>query len=107
MAMKPYQTSMPLFDPRETTPERSPGLAKLNPTVAESDKPRLRKSLRRLLAFISDHEWHLNTELQRKDIGGSRFGGRLNELKKAGHPCQAEPVKDGVWRYRLLDRGTL
>ena len=100
MAVKDYSTSMPLFD-------RSPPLIPLNPTVEEDDKPRLGVKHLALLRVLGDHDWHTNAELCLPDVGGNRFGARMQELKDAGHPFVRERVKGGLWRYRLLDRGTI
>ena len=35
--------------------------------------------------------------------GGWRFGGRIEELRKAGHTILSEPDPDSsVWRYKLV-----
>ena len=34
---------------------------------------------------------------------GSRYGARLLELREEGHTISAERVRDGAWRYTLLD----
>jgi hypothetical protein len=99
--MKGHTSSMPLFD--RPAPQPAAPAVPCNPTVAPQDVPRLRKSLARLLAFLSDHQWHENHELVKP--GGMRFGGRLEELRGAGYPIQSEQVRGGLWRYRLLDRG--
>ena len=97
--MKDYST--PLFDYLEEQPV--PAIP-FNPTVAESDKPRLNKAHRALLQLLSDHAWHANSELM--ETAGMRFGARLEELRKAGHAIVTEPRKGGTYVYRLLDRGT-
>lgn len=88
-------SALPQYDAAPAVP--------LNPTVAESDAPRLRTALERLLEHMADHEWHEGPSLV--PIGGMGFGQRLHELKKAGHPIESEAVSRGVWKYRLLDRG--
>jgi len=36
-------------------------------------------------------------------VGGTRYGARVNDLRKAGYKIDAKFVKDGVWQYSLSD----
>lgn len=43
----------------------------------------------------------LNVILCRKDIGGSRAGGRVQEWRDRGYVIDCDRVEDGVYRYTL------
>jgi len=42
------------------------------------------------------------TTLELVAVGGIRATGRVSDLRKAGFTINAEHVKDGLWRYRLV-----
>ena len=41
-------------------------------------------------------------EIMRAGVG-ERFGARLHELREAGHTIHSEHVRQGSWRYTLVD----
>jgi hypothetical protein len=45
----------------------------------------------------------LNTDLMKPDVGGSRAGGRVDELREQGHDISCDPVTPsrGIYRYTL------
>ena len=43
----------------------------------------------------------MNTFLMRPDIGGSRAGGRVQELRDIGYVIDCDRVQDGLYRYTL------
>lgn len=70
----------------------------LNPTVEPHDVPRLSAQHRAILARLKEGP---ATNLQLSLIA-MRFGARLEELKRAGHPWTKRLVKPGVYEYRLI-----
>lgn len=87
--MSHYQTSMPLFD-RPSVP--------VNASVPEEDVPRLSRHHHAILARLQSGP-ATNLELA---IICQRFGARLYELKRAGHPWLKTHIKAGVYEYRLV-----
>ena len=91
--MRGYESSMPLFDR-----PASAGLVPCNSTVVPDDVPRLSDQHTAILKALTDGP---KTNLQLGMIC-QRFGARLHELKRAGHPWLRERVDKGVYEYRLL-----
>jgi hypothetical protein len=89
-----------LFGPRVTGRDVYDAPAKLNPTVAPEDAPRLTAALQRLYDLMRDGEWHMATELS--EVAGRRYGGRLHDLSLSGIPHESERFWGGEWRYRLI-----
>ena len=52
-----------------------------------------------LLTLLSDGRWHTMRQMQ--EAGGYRYGGRLHELRKAGHKIDTRNVFGDVFEYRL------
>ena len=57
----------------------------------------------RLLDLLSDGEQHHMSECIR--VGGYRYGGRLHELRHAGHIIETIPLGKDEFAYRLIQRG--
>lgn len=91
--MKGYQSSMPLFD--------KPIVEPVDPNVLPSDVPRLCAASLRVLDRLKEGP-ATNRELEQPGCGGSRFGGRLFDLRKAGVLWKREHVDGSVWRYELI-----
>lgn len=53
-----------------------------------------------LLELLSDGELHHMNQMLR--VGGFRYGGRLFELRKAGHAIETVKVGEDEFMYRLL-----
>ena len=66
--------------------------------VSKSDKDRLGRSSAAILQRLKRGP-ATNTELTK--IGGMRFGARLHDLRKAGHPTRSRHLVGGVWIYEL------
>lgn len=93
--MKDYETAYPLFDRPAATVEP------VDPHVLESDKPRLRGASLRVLERLREGP-ATNLQLIGPECGGSRFGSRLHDLRKAGVTWKREHVSGAVWSYRLI-----
>lgn len=51
------------------------------------------------------NEWVAGMELMTAEVGGTRAGGRIEELRKAGHRIESRPDplrRSAVWQYRLI-----
>jgi hypothetical protein len=88
-----------LFGPRLTGRDVY-ATARLNPTVAPEDVPRLTAALQRLYHHMRDGEWCTGPSLI--PIAGLRYGARLEELKRAGIPFERQHLSEGIWQYRLV-----
>ena len=54
------------------------------------------------------NQWTPGMELMNAEVGGTRAGGRIEELRKAGHNIQSRPSKrSAVWEYMLVDERQL
>jgi hypothetical protein len=100
--MKGYSSSLPLFD-------KPPPVAvePVDPNVLPSDVPRLKGAAMRVLERLKQGP-ATNRELERPECGGSRFGGRLRELRVAGVKWKGERAKGddvpcATWVYTLID----
>lgn len=69
----------------------------MNETARTIDE--LRASLKRLLAFLGDGQWHSQQELT--EVAGMRYGGRIHELREAGHNVESQQLGPRRWFYRL------
>jgi hypothetical protein len=66
-------------------------------------KPSARRVLDRLRA--ADGAWVSGLTLYTPDVGGLRFGGRIEELRKLGHHIEGRPDpsrRTQVWQYRWV-----
>lgn len=95
--MKGYTSSLPLFD-REPPPV---AVEPVDPSVLETDKPRLSTLALNILARLKQGP-ALNHELIGPECGGMRIGSRLNDLKKAGVIWTKRHIEGSVWEYRLI-----
>ena len=93
--MKGYTSAHPLFD------QPSRAVEAVDPNVLESDKTRLCAASMRVLDRLKEGP-ATNRELEQPGCGGSRFGGRLFDLRKAGVLWKREHVECSVWRYELI-----
>ena len=60
-----------------------------------------RKSNReKLLALLSDGRTHHMRELHAE--AGWRYGGRLKELRNAGHVIESIHIQGSEWEYRMI-----
>lgn len=53
-----------------------------------------------LLALLSDGQW--KSQEQCMEAGGMRFGGRIHDLRRAGHRIEAQRLGTRRWFYRLI-----
>ncbi len=95
--MKGYRSKMPLLDLRPPPMAVVP----VDPSVLETDVPRLKGASQRVLARLKAGP-ATNLELMQPEIGGARFGGRLHDLRKSGVIWKREHVEGSVWSYRLI-----
>jgi len=57
----------------------------------------------RILTLLSDGYPHTTIELARPEVGGIRFGDRIEELRKLGYTIDSsEGVPGTTWRYYKL-----
>ena len=61
----------------------------------------------RVLAYLSarPNTWVAGMELMTAEVGGTRAGGRMLELKRKGHRIESRPdplKRSNVWQYRLV-----
>ncbi len=92
-----YTSSMPLFDNPRVALQLALGVS-TNISIDEADVPRLSAHHRLILERLAQGP---ATNLELGAIC-QRFGARLHELKRAGHPWLKRPVKAGVYEYRLI-----
>lgn len=62
-----------------------------------------------MLAVLRDHsgEWVDGMDLMNAAVGGTRAGGRIEELRKAGWNIESRPDPRpyiAPWQYRLIER---
>jgi hypothetical protein len=95
--MKGYTSAHPLFDAKPAPPSVEP----VDPSVLESDVPRLKGAALRVLARLKAGP-ATNLQLMQPECGGARFGGRLHDLRKVGVIWKREHVEGSVWSYRLI-----
>ncbi len=95
--MKGYRSRMPLLDLRPSPVAVVP----VDPSVLETDVPRLKGAAQRVLARLREGP-ATNRELEQAECGGSRFGGRLRDLRVAGVVWTKRHVAGSVWEYRLI-----
>lgn len=69
----------------------------LNASVPEHEAPRLSAQHAKILDRLREGP-ATNLELE---LIAHRFGARLNELKRAGHPWLKRCIKPGLYEYRL------
>lgn len=56
------------------------------------------------------NQWTPGLELMNAEVGGTRAGGRIHELRLQGHQIERRPSeRSAVWEYRLVveDQQTL
>jgi hypothetical protein len=66
-------------------------------------KPSCARVLHRLQA--AEGAWVSGLALYTPDVGGLRYGGRIEELRKAGHNIEGRPDpsrRTRVWQYRYI-----
>ena len=66
---------------------------------------RLKRSALRLLTALQDAGARGLTNGEMSVIAGLRYGGRLFELREAGHDVRTEHVSRGTWRSWLVVEG--
>ena len=86
------RTGRDIYDEADAKPVR------LNSTVEEQDAPRLSTQHHTILTRLREGP-ATNVELGQIC---QRFGARLNELKRAGHPWRKRFVTAGVYEYSLI-----
>ena len=66
---------------------------------------------KKLLALLSDHQWHSTVEILERVYGGShlgiaRIGARIWDLRNAGHQIEGKkhPEKPSIYQYRLVPK---
>lgn len=91
-----YGSALPLFDAK---PESTVAVPAADPSVLDSDRPRLSVACVRILERLKHGP---ATNLQLENFGGQRFGARLHDLRKAGVIWKREHVEGAVWRYELI-----
>lgn len=91
---KPLPGQLDLF----TTPATEGRELKLNSTVEDQDKPRLRKQHDAILDRLREGP-ATNIELGRI---AQRFSARLEEMKRAGYEWGKRKIKPGVNEYFLI-----
>ena len=96
--MKGYTSATPLFEPRPAPPI---AVEPVDPHVLESDRPRLKGAAMRVLARLKQGP-ATNRELERPECGGSRFGGRLHDIRRAGVIWKRSHVEGSIWLYTLI-----
>lgn len=95
--MKGYQSAHPLFDAKPIPVVVEP----TDPSVLESDRPRLRGACLRVLERLKEGP-ATNLQLIGPECGGARFGSRLRDLRVAGVIWKKRHVKGAVWEYELI-----
>ena len=63
-----------------------------------------------VLRYLQAHanSWVPGMELMNAEVGGTRAGGRIEELRKAGHNIKSRPSKrSAVWEYMYVDERQL
>ena len=59
-----------------------------------------------VLRYLQAHanEWVEGMRLMNAEVGGTRAGGRIHELREMGYVIEARPSKrSAVFEYRLVD----
>ncbi len=92
-----HTSSMPLFDARPGE-EAGARPVPLNSSVPDEEAPRLSLQHEAILDALREGP---KTNLQLGMIA-QRFGGRLHELKRAGHPWTKRCLRPGIYEYRLV-----
>lgn len=88
---------MDLFDLAENNGQSIPVS---DPNALESDKPRLGGKTLAVLEHLRRGPAHGHDLMA---SGGTRYGARINDLRKAGYKIDAKHVRDGIWLYSLVE----
>ena len=66
---------------------------------------------KKLLALLSDHQWHSTVDILEQVYGGShlgiaRIGARIWDLRNAGHEIEGKkhPENAAIYMYRLVPK---
>ena len=70
---------------------------------------RLKTAYKRVLALMSDGNWHDGHEITHPNIGGSEGKRRLREMKAKGYQYEKrrKESSQGTFQYRLLRPGAI
>jgi hypothetical protein len=69
------------------------------------ERARLCAAAERVLALLRQRSdaGATNVELSHPDVGGLRAVGRIHDLRQRGHHISKAHIKDGLWRYWLIE----
>ena len=71
----------------------------VDPNALKSDKKRLNGKAKAILERLQRGPAYGHDLMA---MGGTRYGARIHDLKKAGYKIHAKHVKDGIWEYSLV-----
>lgn len=98
-----YSAHIPCQKAREGHRRLQAGPDPLEPRKSPQRAHRLTGARARVLALLSDLQWHDGPQICAPGVGGSEGLRRLRELRQSGHQIEKRQISPGTWQYRLTE----